>query len=209
MPKVSDHKEARLRRIIRDAMAIDPLISMNGLQRAVEKKIGRPIDEVYLKKLVNKTTGEMVIVADREKVEERISYLRERNRIICDELLRMAFPDPNSPDQPGFIDRRKALESISNIEARQVKLEMDLGLFTRQLGTIEIEHRLKPIDETTLQTIVATFRAWSTPPQMRKIEAVRVVDAQPTIITNEPTNEQPRPITVAGVVTGAGLVPTE
>lgn len=214
MPTISESKEAGLRRIIRDIMALDPIISMNGLQRAIQNKTGKPIDEVYLKKLVKKVTGEMAVIADREKVEERVMYLRERNRILCDELFRIAFPSPTLIPQPDFVDRRKAIEAISMIENRQVKLEMDLGIFTRQIGTINVDHRLKPIDEKTLEGIVATFKAWSTPPQMRKIEAREVVRAVPTHITNEPPNQQPSPAPVPArpapaiipTSTGTGMV---
>lgn len=171
MPKVSEHKEARLRQIIRDALAIDPLITMQGVVRAVETKLGRPVDPRYVKKLVKRTTGEMVIIADREKVTERISYLRERNRIICNELLRIAFPNPNDPEKPGIIDRRKALESIARIENAQVKLEMDLGLFTRHLGKLDVDVRFKPLDDATRLSIINAMRVWDVKPtQPRKID---------------------------------------
>src|SRR5882724_9438355 len=128
MPKITEHKEMALRRVIRDAMAIDPLITVSGLQRVVESKTGRPIDELYVKKLLRKVTGEMVIVADRERYEKRISQLRERNRILIDELLRIAYNASTSPK-----DKVNALGTIARIENAQVKLEMDLGLFTRHI----------------------------------------------------------------------------
>ncbi len=213
MPIISEHKEFGLRRTIRDTLAVDPLISMNGLQRAIEKKINRPIDEVYLKKLVKKVTAEMVIISDREKVEERVSYLRERNRIICEELFRMAFPAPTMIPQPDIQDRRKALEAIARIEANQVKLEMDLGLFTRKLGTFEVEHRLKPIDEKTLENIMNTFKVWAEPPQMRKIERREAIEVQIKETPHEPTNNTTTSTTattaIIPIATGARMVPTE
>ena len=211
--KMSNTQEEHLRRVIRDAMAIDPLISSRAMVDLVEKKTNRPIGRVYVMKLMRKVSGEIVVRADREQVEKKIAYLRERNRVICEELFRMAFPDPKLIPQPELIDRRKALEAIARIEANQAKLEMDFGLFERKLGTLGVEHRLKPLDEAALNDIVRTFQAWAEPPQMRKIERIRTIEAQATIITNEPPNAQPakpskQPSTIPAV-SQAGLVATE
>ena len=214
MTRVTEHQQAGLRRMIRDAMAIDPLISISGLQRALYKKLGREIDEVFMKKLVRKVTAEMVVVADREKVEQRISYLRERNRVICEELFRIAFPSETEMYRGDIKDRIKALQTISTIEARQIKLEMDLGLFTRQIGTLNINHRLKPMEADTLIQVSEVFRLWAEPPQMRKIEVreVKAIEVIPNSTIN--TNESNRPATTAitatiPVDTTARLVPVE
>lgn len=215
MPRISESKESGLKRTIRDIIALDPLISMNGLQRAIEKKTNRPIDEVYLKKLTKKVTAEMAVVADREKVEERISYLRERNRIICDELLRIAFPSSTlvGLERPTTTERLRALESITRIEAAQVKLEMDLGLFTRHLGEIEMTHRVaKPLDEDTRSNILKAFVSWSIPVQARKIEPKAIIEAKTIDVPISTTIQQPTPApapakTIPSVV-DAGLVST-
>lgn len=210
MPKILDHQEAGLRRTIRDALAIDPLLTVTGVCKVVEAKIKRPVDPRYIKRLLKKVTGEMAVVADREKVEDRISYLRERNRIICDELFRMAFPGPNVVLQPSIIDRRKALEAIARIEANQAKLEMDFGLFTRELGRLNIDHRMKPLDEQTLGAISAAWKMWGPTPQMRKLESQPVLKVEAKVIKDEPANNTTkRNDTTIPAVTRAGLVSTE
>lgn len=214
MPKVSEHRDMHLQRIVRDALAIDPLITLEGIKRVLDKKTGaKGMDINYVRKLTKKVTASMVIVSDREKVEERISQLREKNRIIVDELFRIAFPSPTENPRPDFTDRRKALEAIANIEARQVKLEMDLGLFTRHLGQLDVDHRLKPMDESRLVDVVQTFKVWSTPPQMRRIEPVRTITVQAKETPHEPTKSAAAaataPSSPISVVTRAGLVPAE
>ncbi len=192
--RTSEHADAGIRRIIRDTFAIDPMISMNGLQRSVEAKLKRPIDWRYLKKLVGKVTGEMAVVADREKVEKRIQDLRESNRIIREELLRIAFPSETMLERPGVTDRRKALEAIARIEVAQVKLEMDLGLFTRHLGQIDVEHRLKPMDEDVRLNIIKAFANWGIQaPPMRKIDLGRVEVPKAAETTNAEPKQQPAP----------------
>lgn len=215
MAKYSEIQEQRLRMVIRDAMAINPLITLSGLQQVTEKKAGRALSRDYIIKLQRKVRGEVQIRPDRERYEKRLAEVREKNRIIIDELFRIAFPDPNTPahDKPGVIDRRKALETIARIIREEVKLEMDLGLFTKHLGQFDVEHRLKPLDDNTLNTIATTFKAWSTPPVMRKLEPKRIIEAQAKEIPNEP----PKPPTTPNsaqpnaipVTTGAGLVTSE
>ncbi len=220
MPKYTETQEDRMRKVIRDAMAIDPLVTLRSLQSIVEKKLGRTITEKYIIKLKRKVKGELQVNGDRERYEDRIAYLRERNRIICEELFRIAFPDPNAVgDRPGVTERRKALEAIARIEASEVKLEMDLGLFTRHLGQLDVDHRMKPLDDDTRSKIVSAFKAWHKQPQMRKIEPRQTITVKATTIPNEPTKQQPspgpataKPAPIAQPiprVTNAGLVPTE
>jgi hypothetical protein len=212
MPKVSYHKEARLRSIIRDAMAVDPLISIPSLQAAIEAKIHRTIQHNYLSKLIKSVSGEMKVVMDREKVEDRIEYLRETNRVLRDELLRIAFPNREKMPQPTESERLRAIELISKIDREQVKIEMDLGLFTRHLGTLDIDHRLKPLEDDTRSSIVGTFKMWGiAPPQTRKIEPQQALPPQTPIIANEPEIKQPAPEPKkpepAGPITGRDLQP--
>jgi hypothetical protein len=213
MTRVSETQEDYLKSVIRDAMAIDPLVTVRSLQKITEKKANRALSFEYIIKLQRKIRGEVKIRPDRERYENRLAFLRERNRIVCAELFRIAFPDPNSMDiKPGVTERRKALEAIFRIEKDMIKLEMDLGLFTRQLGTVEIEHRLKPIDDKTLENIMQTFKVWAEPPQMRKIERREPIEVQVKETPHEPANNTATSTTTTAIIpiaTGTRMVPTE
>lgn len=213
MSRVTETQEDYLKNVIRDAMAIDPLISVRSLQKVTEKKANRMLSLEYIIKLQRKIRGDVKIYPDREKYENRIAFLRERNRIVCAELFRIAFPDPNSLEKPGVTERRKALEAIFRIEKDMIKLEMDLGLFTRQIGTVEVEHRLKPMDEKTLEGIMNTFKVWAEPPQMRKIEPKQAIEVQVKETPHEPTNNTTTSTTtttaIIPIATGARMVPAE
>lgn len=215
MAKYTETQEDRLKKVIRDAMAIDPLITIRSLQTVTEKKAGRALSFEYIIKLKRKIRGEVAIRPDLEKYENRLATLREKNRIVVEELLRIAFPDPNTPasEKPGIIDRRKALESIARIEKDMIKLEMDLGLFTRHIGTIQVDHRLKPLDDDTRSNIIKAFEAWGIPQQMRQIEPQRIVTAEAKEIPNEPPKQQSSP-SVSGIqpiptTVGTGFVGAE
>lgn len=210
MPRVSEHKEHALRRTIRDIIALDPLIPINALQRAVEAKIKRPIDEVYLNKLVRKNRKELMVSADREKVEERVAQIRETHRIVKEELLRIAFPSSTLLVQPTISERIKALNTIQKMDKDQIKIEMDLGIFSRKLGEVDIVHRLKPIDDNTRASMINAWKLWvESPMEMRKVKFIEVKNAT---ATTKQTRTQTAVIAKpksSDIVTDAGLVPTE
>lgn len=218
MPKVTEHKEAHLRRTIRDIMAVDPLISIRALQKAVEAKINRPIDFDYTRKLVKSVSREMAVIADQEKIEDRIGYLRETNRLIRNELFRIAFPSPTDLDKPNANQRIRALDLIAKIDRNQVQIEMDLGLYTRHLGQLDVELRAKPLDDQTRSRMIETWKQWfSVPIQPRKTALNSVIDVESTNIPHGPPKQQPSPESAQSkpreqpvpVSTGTGLVPTE
>lgn len=190
MPIVSEHKEARLRRLIRDALAFDPIISLNGLRDVIQQKINAPVDLDYLRKLVKKVMGEVAVNADREKVEARIAQSRENNRILREALLKIAFPGPNTFTKDS--DKLRALELIAKIDHSMANIEKSFGLFNKNPGEIEEDKRLKPIEPEVLDNIVKAFENWGVaPPEMRKIEPQRIVNVESKNVPNEPTNKQP------------------
>lgn len=214
MPKVSEHREAKLRSIIRDAIAFHPLITIVDLQKVIEAKINGPIHRTYLTKLVRKVGKEVQMEVSRDTVENRVAAIRETNRILIDGLKRIAFPDSKDPNKPNTTEQRKAMDTIARIENMQAKLEMDFNVFTRHAGTLTVEHnhRLKPVDAETLNKIIATFASWNVVvPLTRKFEATRVIDIKPTEISHEPAKQQPEPAERQPIptVTRAGLVNTE
>lgn len=218
MPRITQHKEDRIRQVIRDALAIDPLLSLKSIQDIVERKINRTVSLGYVHKMVRKANGAMAVVADREKVEDKIKNLRETNRIIRAELFRIAFPsDPSLIAFTKISERIRALEAIAKIEQVQAKLEMDFGLFTRHLGDLNIDHRLKPVEQGRLVTIIKAFESWgASPPQPRKIEAreMKTVESkniphEPNTTPNQPTATPTSPPTIIPVIGNNGLVLSE
>lgn len=204
MPKYNETQEDALRKIIRDAMAIDPLISLVSLQNITEKKTGRPLGQPYIIKLQRKVRGEIRVNGDRERYEERVAYLRERNRVICEELFRIAFPSPTMVNPPGVTERRKALEAIARIDAGQIKLEMDLGLFVRKVGEVDvnIKHTIHVLDDEKRSKVIQAMGAWKGIREPRKIKTVAIVKTEP-IKTDVPTDvsvSSKSPASTAGTI---------
>jgi hypothetical protein len=57
--------EEEIRRVIRDARAKDPLISVAGLEAVLEKHFDRGFSHQYVSKVADKVAREALIVADR------------------------------------------------------------------------------------------------------------------------------------------------
>lgn len=213
MPKITQEKEAYLRRIVRDAKAIDPLITLESLRDVVERKIKRVIDLEYLSKLVKKIGRQIISEVERDTVNNRVSEIRETNRIVIDELKRIAYPNPNDPEKPSVTDRRKALEAITRIENMQAKLEMDFNVFERHLGVVDVQHRIKPVDPQTMVNMVKAFGAFMKPIQMREIEPESTRELKSAQTSNETRIEQPKPNNAGPkpipAVIGAGVIATE
>lgn len=207
MPKVTDDKEAHLRRLVRDAIAIDPLISLRSLRDHMEVKIGKPIHIDYLNKLVKKVRGEVRVMPERENVAEQIGRIRETNRILREGALKIAY-GPLVKDA----DRLRAMELIAKLDNSTAKLELDFGIFTRKLGEIDVNHNhTHKIVDGRIEAITKAFENWGmAPPEMRRIEMQRIVktesnESKPT--TSKPTATTSSPI--IPVVIRAGLVTTE
>lgn len=211
MPKLTDVQEDALRRHIRDARALDPLISLKGLQRVLEARFNRTISINYVMKLSKKVDGEIIVRPDLEKIEWRVAQMRENNRIVREGLLKIAYPGPGAlvADK----DKIKALDTIARIDHSMAKIEMDFGIYTRKLGEIGINDKRGGIDSERLQSIVKAFENWGvSPPQMRKIEAVSIVTVKSTQVTNDPSIQPTTPPAGSNIipaVTRAGLVVTE
>lgn len=211
MPKVTDQQEQALRRVIRDARAIDPLISVRSLRDVVEAKTQRTVSLEYVWKLNKKVDGEIQVRPNNEKIEKKVGEMRENNRIVREALLKIAFPGQNSLP-PKDSDKIRALETITKIDHSMAKIEMDFGIYTRKLGEIDIKHsHTHTVVDGRIEAITKAFENWGmAPPEMRKVESSNIIveKNEPKPTDNKPT-APPTGSKLIPVVTGAGLVSTE
>ncbi len=66
--------EEEIRRIVRDERAKDPLITVAGLDHALEAHFQRGFSHHYVSKIADKVAREGLIEADRTRIEERIYH---------------------------------------------------------------------------------------------------------------------------------------
>lgn len=84
-------------REIRDARAIDPLISVSALDQHLEKKFKRGFSYRYI---TDKIAGQALIEAGRTQIEERLAFTRENYRMMREELLKIVYWSPETA--PGW-----------------------------------------------------------------------------------------------------------
>lgn len=216
--KITDRQELEFRRVIRDAIAIDPLITTNRVVTIVEKKLGRKLEFYYINRLIKKVNREMVPNLDKEKIAYRIKDLRENYRITRERLLRIAFGDIiynelGIPSLPTIGEQIRAWEAIGKLGKNLLEMEMDLGIFTRHIGEVDLNVRLKPIPEIDRQKVIAAFGAWGINPQeMRKVEFTEKpkdveIEKEPVKSTQE--NVKSTQTTIIPEVADGGLVVSE
>lgn len=69
--------EEEIRRIVRDERAKDSLISVSGLEHALEKHFNRGFSHQYVSKIADKVSREGLIEMDRTRIVKRMTFTRE------------------------------------------------------------------------------------------------------------------------------------
>lgn len=211
MPKVAHAFEAEIRRSIRDALALDPLMTIKKLMVVLEKKFSHSFDFRYISRLVKKVNKEALPNLEREKLEPRLRQMRETLRIGRENLLKIAYgqPDYDKGPKPTFADRNAAWRTIAMMEKLQMDVEIDIGLYAKQNpgALVPGDFRHREIPAEILEAMMLTARLWKLPENLtRKIEAPaapppKEVEAVVTPVESKPI-EQHGPKTIA-----TGIIP--
>lgn len=161
--KILPQQEATLREMIRDALALDPLITIRRLQVMVRNNARRTISDKYLMSLLKKVRREIVIQADRKKLTDRLAEIRERHATLRKQLLRIAYWSPIGSADHG-ITRPKASEQISAIKAivqidlDLLKAELDVGIYEDRRTALEEMLREGLLPQELHEQVIGVFR---------------------------------------------------
>jgi len=156
--KILEQKEKHIMKKIRDSIALNPLISIRKLQDAVEEKTGRSISDKYLTKLVHKIRIRAVIESDRKKLNESLAQVRERYRVLSENLLRTIYWNYESLElcgisKPKEKERQSAIRLLAQMDLALLKTELEVGAFQKQeLGGSQTEIR---------EQIIGVSRSWN------------------------------------------------
>lgn len=188
-------QEEKIKRAIRDAVAVDPLLSVDRLRDALFDKgfktaTNNPLDWEYIARLRKKIHRAAVETVRRQDVAERINEFKEKNRLVFDRLMRIAYyTDDLKKDglpPPSYKDQIAALTAIVRLESMVFNAEFDAGIFERHIGTLEVEKRFKPLPPDLKMQMMIAFRNWGIIP--------------PEEIDNGTNNTEPAPIASTAVV---------
>ena len=167
-------QEEKIKRAIRDAIVIDPLISVAKLQDALYDKGYRtannsPLDWDYVAKMRHKVHRQAVESVDHQEVSSRVAEMKERYRLIYEQLIRIAYYSDELRKEgvppPSVRDRVSALREIIKLDVAIFGAEMDAGIFNRHLGTLEIEKRNKPLPVEARELIKQAMVNWGMIPK--------------------------------------------
>src|SRR6266446_158183 len=138
--------EAELRREIRDARALDPLISVSALEQRLEKKFNRGFSYRYIAKLADKVARQALVEADRTKIEERLAFTRENYRIVRERLMRIVCWCPEyGGKQPWHSEVTEAGKAIVGMDLAILKAEIDNGLYRKPIELLAKEFQYEPL----------------------------------------------------------------
>ncbi|MCK4553874.1 hypothetical protein KAU19_02845 [Candidatus Parcubacteria bacterium] len=179
MPKMRDDKEIEIKRAIRDARVIDPLISINKIQKYLFKKgfktaTDNPLDINYLGKLIKKIRREAIVNIDMAKIQERMVELKEKHRIVYERLARIIYYNKEMSDlgipPPTQKELLKALDLVIKWDTAVLDCEMSTGIFERHNGKTELEITGSGLQSNDLITLLSAL------PENEKIQAINTIN---------------------------------
>ena len=163
--KISAHREGYLREQIREMVALNPMITIRGLQKLLEHNTGRPISDKYLTCLLRKVRREAVVQSDRQKLQPRIVEVRERHNALRSQLYRIAYWTPRNYQtygipKPKSSERINAIRVIAQMDIALLKAELDVGAFEDRRMALEEMLRAGLLAQELHEQVVGVFRTY-------------------------------------------------
>lgn len=151
--------EEEIRRVVRDERAKDPLITVSGLEKALEAHFKRGFSHQYVSKVADKVAREALIVADRTQIEERMNFTRENYRMMREALLKVVYwtgDDP--PPKPLMRDKVEAAKNVVMMDLALLSAEIANGMYKKPIELIAKEFQYEPLPG---EIRVAVIAAWT------------------------------------------------
>lgn len=177
MPAYSKQTQKLHQSRIRAVLVISPGASLREIQSSLEASKTAPLQLTldYINKLRKKIIGERLTRHDRTTIKNRISELQDKLQKINEQLWQIAGSSTS-----GQKEKIAALKTLAENDIKLLQAEMDAGIFTRQIGNLDITaKRNQPIDEEHQERILKTFGSWG------------FIDAEATEIKTQP-HDQPQ-----------------
>jgi hypothetical protein len=178
MGAVTRTYEDKIKRAIRDAMAVDPLLTVSALVEHLNEKFEHSFDPRYIKRLSAKVMGAMRSDLDRGKIEQRINSLKETYRIAREALLRIVLWQPN-PDAT-YIQRGPSAQAVAEAAKNLVMLDIAVlnaevanGLY-KNLDEAASQLKYPALPEEQRGTIASTFKKWNILPPGSLVESITI-----------------------------------
>lgn len=162
--KYLPQQEEYLRKTIRDILALNPLITVRGMQDHLKYQTGRSISNQYVMKLMFKARRQVIIESDRKALRARFIEVKERYRVMIEQLSHIVFwtigDVKNGIPKPSTTERISAIKAITQMDIALMKAELDIGLFENRRSAIEEMLREGLLPAELNEQIVMVFRKW-------------------------------------------------
>lgn len=182
----------KVRRMVRDTIALEPGITLRSMQELFRHK-NFDLSIKFLASMRKKVNREIIAEQEHTKIGTRIAEIREEYRMMMKPLEKIAhyIYDPADPSRPPtYSERIKAIDTLGRLKERLLKMEMDSGIYTRQLGVVghihkhTVEEKKEEMEE--LGVITTALENWGIVPKLadippeepKQVEAVVVEPVQ-------------------------------
>lgn len=144
--------EDRLKREIRDAIAIDPIATIPEITERLNKRLEHSFDPRYIKRLRDKVAHQIIIESDRMQIEDRMRITRENHRISRDALLEII--NSRVPSR----DRVEAAKALVMLDLSVFKAELETGMFKKPVEVLAKEIRYDPVPDDVRLVMIASWK---------------------------------------------------
>jgi hypothetical protein len=142
--KILSPKRQFLQTAVRNIVAANPLVPIRRVQELVRQRTDRSISKNFASRLMDEVRDQAINESNQKEVNERVSELRERHRILIEYLTRVQNWQPDyvweygMRNEPTLRERMAAIKLISQLELTLFKAESITGLFERKGATLQI-----------------------------------------------------------------------
>jgi len=171
MARYANTYEDRLRREIRDAIALDPIATIPELTERLSKRLDHSFDPRYIKKLRDKVSRQLIVESDRMQIEQRMNITRENHRIARDALLEIVNSHAASKD------RVEAAKALVMLDLAVFKAELETGMFKKPADVVAREFQYDPLPAEVRTLVIA---AWTRGGLLPRATIEQMVPAQTT-----------------------------
>ncbi len=160
--RFSDLQKERHKDRVRQVLALNPRVSVSQIQDALAQS-SHPLELplTYIAKLVKKIEGERVHRFDWVIAAKRLSEMQDLYAEISNALWQVLLDNGDSATgrkgtTPG--EKVYAASQIAKLEADLLKAQMDMGIFERKLGTLDVNGKtLIELPQSHQKLLVSAF----------------------------------------------------
>jgi hypothetical protein len=161
--------EVRVRREIRDALAIDPIATIPELTERLNKRLDHSFDPRYIKRLTDKVTRQLIVESDRLRIEDRMRVTRENYRISREALLEIIHAKVPARD------RVEAAKALVMLDLALFKAELETGMFKKPPEELGKEIHYEPLPGEIRAVVIA---AWARGGLLPRATVDRMIPSQ-------------------------------